>query len=80
MMRHADASATRVEVRSDHAALHIEITDNGCAVATGDGSGFGLRGMSERAAALGGEVTAGPRPEGGWRVQATLPFDATEQQ
>jgi signal transduction histidine kinase len=78
VMRHANASATRVTVRSDHAALRIEIIDNGRTTPTDAGPGFGLRGMSERAAALGGQVTAGPRPEGGWRVQATLPLDAPE--
>ena len=36
--------------------------------------GLGLRGMSERAAALGGDVTAGPAEPGGWRVHARLPL------
>jgi signal transduction histidine kinase len=35
----------------------------------------GIRGMRERAAALGGELTAGPRPGGGFRVRARLPLD-----
>lgn len=80
VLRHADASAARVQIQSDHATLHIEITDNGHAPPTDNGSGFGLRGMSERVAALDGEVTAGLRPEGGWRVRATLPLDAPEAQ
>ena len=37
-------------------------------------AGLGLRGMAERATALGGRVTAGPRDEGGWRVHAVLPL------
>ncbi|BEL02863.1 histidine kinase [Actinoplanes sichuanensis] len=37
------------------------------------GSGFGLLGMRERAAAAQGEVTAGPIPGGGFRVRAVLP-------
>jgi signal transduction histidine kinase len=37
------------------------------------GSGFGLLGMRERAAAAHGEVTAGPIPGGGFRVHAVLP-------
>ena len=36
--------------------------------------GHGLAGMAERAAAVGGEVTAGPRGEGGFEVSATLPL------
>jgi signal transduction histidine kinase len=78
VMRHADASAARVLLRSDQVALHIEVTDNGFGTPPDTGLGFGLRGMNERAAALGGEVSAGPRPEGGWRVKATLPLDASE--
>jgi signal transduction histidine kinase len=39
-----------------------------------DGAGRGLQGMRERANALGGALTAGPSPEGGWRVEATLPL------
>jgi signal transduction histidine kinase len=38
-------------------------------------SGNGIRGMRERAAALGGELAAGPRPGGGFRVTARLPLD-----
>ncbi|HKA95518.1 MAG TPA: sensor histidine kinase [Streptosporangiaceae bacterium] len=40
------------------------------------GGGHGLTGMAERAAALGGEVTAGPRAQGGFEVVARLPFAA----
>lgn len=35
--------------------------------------GFGLIGMRDRVADLGGSFTAGPTPEGGWRVRAELP-------
>ncbi|MCP2335072.1 sensor histidine kinase [Actinomadura rupiterrae] len=42
-------------------------------------SGSGLRGMRERAAALGGSFRAGPRPGGGFRVEAVLPVDVEEE-
>ncbi len=42
------------------------------------GSGHGLRGMRERVAALGGSFEAGPRPDGGWRVAASLPVARVE--
>ena len=38
--------------------------------------GHGIRGMSERAHAVGGELKAGPRADGGFRVQARLPVAA----
>ena len=38
-----------------------------------DGTGHGLRGMRERALAVGGTLDAGPIGDGGWRVCATLP-------
>ncbi len=43
---------------------------------SGAADGHGLRGMRERAAAAGGMIEIGPLPEGGFRVAATLPFDA----
>lgn len=36
------------------------------------GDGHGIAGMRERAALYGGTVTAGPRPDGGWSVDAVL--------
>jgi signal transduction histidine kinase len=40
-----------------------------------DTGGRGLRGMRERAAAYGGELDAGPAPQGGWRVHLSLQSD-----
>ncbi|MGW1176877.1 histidine kinase [Kitasatospora sp. NPDC002543] len=40
-----------------------------------EGGGFGLAGLRERVEAAGGDLTAGPGPEGGWRVVAVLPTD-----
>lgn len=74
VLRHADASTAHVRVRTRHDALDIEVVDDGQADSAGANSGLGLRGMAERAAALGGRVDVGPREEGGWRVQAVLPL------
>ncbi|MET8541400.1 histidine kinase [Kitasatospora sp. NPDC004799] len=40
-----------------------------------EGGGFGLVGLRERVEAAGGELTAGPGPQGGWRVAAVLPTE-----
>ncbi|GIF39497.1 sensor histidine kinase [Actinoplanes xinjiangensis] len=53
------------------------VENDGAEVAT-MAEGNGIRGMAERAAALGGNVTAGPRPCGGFRVEARLPVDKIE--
>ena len=71
-LRHGDASRCHVMMRID-GALHLEITDNG----SGRGPwrhGVGLRSMYERAAELGGSLTAGPTDLGG-RVHVLLPLE-----
>jgi signal transduction histidine kinase len=77
--RHAEASSTRVRVRRVPGAVTIEVVDDGTAapaIANGTPTGNGLRGMRERAAALGGTLEAAPVQSGGWRVRATLPVTA----
>jgi len=73
VMRHAAASHARVNLHVEAETLHVEVTDDGNAAAPTQG-GHGLRGMRERAAALGGDVTAGPAEHGGWQVHARLPL------
>ena len=53
--------------------LTVEVTDDGPGAEDTSGTGSGLLGMAERAAALGGHLDAGPRPGGGFRVAARLP-------
>ena len=72
VVRHAGASSVRIRVGPDDGALVIEVEDDGAerpgpSRGGGGGGGRGIRGMTERAAALGGELTAGPRPGGGLR-------------
>ena len=73
VMRHSAASCARIRLRVEANALLIDVTDDGTGGASG-APGHGLRGMSERAAALGGEVSAGPAERGGWQVHARLPL------
>jgi len=75
VLRHADASNAAVRVSATSDSIEIEITDDGTGNGVTASPGHGLRGMAERAAALGGRVQAGPRDEGGWRVRAVLPLN-----
>jgi signal transduction histidine kinase len=81
VMRHADASRATVALNVDGDTLHIDVVDDGEGASSREGpaAGHGLRGMSERAAALGGDVTAGPAEHGGWRVHARLPLKTGRQ-
>ncbi len=66
-----------MRVDYDARALTLRIDDDGPATgADAGGSGNGLAGMRERAAALGGTIEAGPRADGGFRVLAVLPLKA----
>jgi signal transduction histidine kinase len=81
-VKHAAGAAVLLDARVTDDAFRLVITNplpgpvpsaNGST--TGDG--HGLRGMSERAALLGGRVSAGPH-QGSWRVEATIPVHATD--
>jgi signal transduction histidine kinase len=75
VLRHANAEAVNVVVRADDDMLTIVVADDGRSTGQSTtGSGAGVRGMRERAEALGGRLHAGPGAEGGWRLQATLPL------
>ncbi|MEM9598257.1 MAG: sensor histidine kinase [Acidobacteriota bacterium] len=65
-----------VRLLGDRETVSLRVLDDGDGVlAAGQpgARGFGLLGLAERAALLGGHFEAGPGPEGGWRVEATLP-------
>ena len=79
-LRHAHATRAHVCLRYGARSLDLEISDDGrgaaAALVEPAHHGYGLVGMRERAAMLGGEVAAGPRPGGGFLVQATLPLES----
>ncbi|MFG1921701.1 sensor histidine kinase [Cryptosporangium sp. NPDC048952] len=78
VVRHANASSATVVVRRDGDTLVVEVTDNGVGCADPPPTtGFGLRGMTERVTATGGHLTTAPAPNGGFRVRATFPLEAT---
>ncbi|MYS81781.1 sensor histidine kinase [Embleya scabrispora] len=76
--KHAPDHAARVRLRYDGSRLLITVTNDGTmhggAAPPMPGGGYGLMGMRERAQSVGGDLRAGPRPEGGFEVAATLPF------
>ncbi|MCB5992041.1 sensor histidine kinase [Janibacter melonis] len=76
VIKHAGPGAiASVRVRRDD-GLCVTVEDDGRgAAATDDGQGYGVVGMRERASALGGHLTAGPRAGGGYLVTAHLPED-----
>ena len=75
-LKHAGPTHAHVHIRRHERALTIDVIDGGTGNANRDhpGSGHGLVGMRERVALFGGELTAAPRPEGGFAVHATLPL------
>ena len=75
VVRHAHVETCEIVLGYGPEALRIEVTDAGRG-GTDSGAGYGLRGMRERVALFGGELTAGARPEGGFQVSATLPIPA----
>ena len=58
--------------RPGNVNVNVNGNGNGKAGGGGSGGGHGLAGMAERAAAFGGTLHAGPRPNGGWEVSTTL--------
>ncbi|WP_307376257.1 sensor histidine kinase [Microbacterium sp. W4I20] len=72
-LRHArQVSRVDVRVEADAGGLRVTVTNDGD-VAASPTPGFGIIGMRERAALLGGTCQAGPAPGGGWAVIAVLP-------
>lgn len=79
--RHAPGAA--VDIRVDHGRHELTVTVvNGPATVDGvvpvPGSGYGLVGLRERLALVGGTFVAGPLSDGGWWVRAAIPVTPAE--
>jgi len=90
VIKHAGKPQTEVRLNYEQAALVVEVADKGRPIpaagpapgASGAsvprGAGMGLLGLRERVALYGGEFAAGPRPGGGWLVQARMPVEPAQ--
>jgi signal transduction histidine kinase len=81
-LKHAGAGHARVRLAWSDDHLDVEVCDDGPAAdgpaprqVRADSGGNGLVGMRERVMLFGGELEAGPVPDGGYRVAARLPLD-----
>ncbi|MFE1793840.1 sensor histidine kinase [Streptomyces sp. NPDC059525] len=75
VVRHSGSLTARIRIGWRPDTLELRVDDDGPPTGSpAGGSGNGLAGMRERAAALGGTIEAGPRPCGGFRIRATLPL------
>ncbi len=74
-----DKATATVELHYGADVLHLKVTDTGRGAVSklvDAGGGHGLIGMRERVEIYGGQLAAGPRPGGGYRVDASLPISA----
>jgi signal transduction histidine kinase len=74
-LKHARATQADVTIRYRANRVELEVRDDGPGGATSDGLGHGLVGIGERVKIYGGEMTAGPAPDGGFVLSARLPVE-----
>ena len=74
-LKHANARHAEVVLRYGDDQLAIDVTDDGRGPTTNGDQGQGLIGMRERVSLYDGDLTAGPRAEGGFKVSARFPIE-----
>lgn len=73
--KHGAGTGANVRLTYSDSRLLISVTNDGAATTSSvPGGGYGLMGMRERAHSVGGDLHAGPRPEGGFEVATALPL------
>ncbi len=72
-VRHSGAHTAQVDLAYGKTALVVQVDDDGTTTPSAP-PGNGLRGMRERVLGLGGSLTTGPRPAGGFTVRAEIPL------
>jgi len=77
-LKHAAGKRTVVELHHGDQWLELAVTTAGTTRSgLGRGSGRGLVGMRERVSVVGGDLSAGASPDGGFRVRARIPLGVT---
>ncbi len=75
VVKHAQATQLSVQISTKPQSLYVQVLDNGIGFEPGKNTtGFGLRGMKERAIALGGICQIKSSPGAGCRIRVILPF------
>jgi signal transduction histidine kinase len=77
VLRHAQATKADIELHYGANELTVRVSDDGRGGPCNE-AGFGITGMGERVALLGGTLRTGSRGAGGFEVEATLPLGATQ--
>ncbi|MFD8737063.1 sensor histidine kinase [Streptomyces sp. NPDC059618] len=82
VVRHSDATRCEITVDGTADLVRLTVSDNGTEASPVESEpgvgGTGLKGLTERLAAAGGSLRAGPDPRGGFEVRAELPVEATD--
>jgi signal transduction histidine kinase len=77
VLKHAGPNVrVDVAIAYEPGTVRVEVLDDGRGAAVHADGGHGLLGMRERVSVFGGDLVAGPKPGGGFRVSATLPYTA----
>jgi signal transduction histidine kinase len=74
-LKHANARRAEVVLRYADEEFAIDVTDDGRGPTANGDQGHGLIGMRERVSLYDGDLTAGPRAEGGFKVSARFPIE-----
>ena len=76
VLKHSADARVRIVLAYRPDRLDVTVTDDGIPgpLEVEPGGGHGLIGIKERVAVVGGEVVAGPGPDGGFEIRATLPY------
>jgi two-component system sensor histidine kinase DesK len=73
VLRHSRAANCRIKLSVEDGSTELRIRDDGVGPGTADGRGNGLVGLGERVRALGGSMSSGEGPDGGFLVEVRVP-------